>query len=144
MKNSILVLTFLGLFGMPLFAQDDVSCFMEYSKLFEQRGANNVEDGVHDNVIITIRSAVGTRAECLMGRVKVKDKKVIEMSFRFTDGTFEKYEPTYKFSQDAIITNGISKTLITTDEKLINVLFVNHIKPKKKEYERAPLPNFDF
>jgi hypothetical protein len=144
MKKSIVLLALLGLFSLNTYSQDDVSCYMEYSKVFEQRGANTVEDGDHDNVIITIRSAVGTKAECLMGKVKVKDKKVVEMKFRFTDGSFEKYEPSYKFTQDAIITNGISKTLITVDDKLVNVLFINHIKPKKKEYEKAPLPSFDF
>lgn len=127
-------------FGGPP-REDPESCYAAYARVFEARGARDVEDGMHDNVIISIRQ--GVRSDCYKGKVKVEKGVVKEMFIKFTDGGYDVFAPNLKSDQTAEIVNGISKTLITADERLINVLFINHIKPKKKEYERASLPNPD-
>lgn len=127
-------------FGGPP-REDTESCYAAYARVFEARGARDVEDGMHDNVIITIRQ--GVRADCYKGKVKVDKGVVKEMFIKFTDGGYDVFSPNLKSDQVPEIVNGISKTIITADDRLINVLFINYIKPKKKEYERVSLPNPD-
>ncbi len=146
MKSKLIFFCSFVLMASAVFAQapandDENSCFLQYSRVFESRGANIVENGTYDNVIISVRQ--GSRNDCYKGKVIVEKNAVITMYLKFTDGQYELFDPVFKFKQDAAITNGISKTLVTTDDKLINVLFVNHIKPKKKSYEKAPLPSID-
>jgi hypothetical protein len=33
--------------------------------------------------------------------------------------------------------------MVTIDDELINIIFPDLLKPKKKEYKRAPLPKLD-
>ncbi|GIV44486.1 MAG: hypothetical protein KatS3mg035_1609 [Bacteroidia bacterium] len=147
MKKTLL----LSLFITPfiLFAQsshDDVpvTCYQKYAKVFEERGASNAGDGVYDNVIISIRS--GTNADCFNGKVTVKEGKVNpnDIYLKFEDGTYEQLKRAYKFDKPVSVVNGITETLVTKGDELINVMFVKLILPKKKSYERAPEPNFDF
>ena len=126
-----------------MLAQDNSTCYQKYVKVFEVRGANEISDGLHENVIITIRK--GSFADCFVGRAKVKDgyidTKTLQMSF--VDGTYEPFRRSYKYDEPVTIVNGISKTLVTNDEELVNILFVDSIKPKKKAYKRAPEPEFE-
>lgn len=119
------------------------NCYQKYALLFEKRGALEVEDGTYNDVIITFRK--GSNADCYNGKVEVVKGIVTAMYIKFSDGTFEKIEKKYKNDPAHMnIVNGMSSTLITKDdETLINVLFVKKIKPKKKEYQRAPEPAVD-
>jgi len=146
--NKIL-LTLLGCFTLTtgLKAQESkeeipANCYQKYAHAFEQRGAFDVEDGTHKNIIITFRK--GSKAECFNGKTEIKNGKVTAMFLKFQDGTFEQVNKIYKHEIDVTVVNGISKTLITKDDELINVIFVEKIKPKKKSYELAPEPAFDF
>lgn len=147
MKKTLLIALFIAPF--IVFAQsskDDVpvTCYQKYAKVFEERGANNAGDGVYDNVIISIRS--GTNADCFNGKVTVKEGKVNpnDIYLKFEDGTYEPLKRAYKFDKPVSVVNGITETLVTKGDELINVMFVKLILPKKKSYERAPEPNFDF
>lgn len=136
--STVFTLLVLGSYG-----QDTQTCYQKYAKVFEARGADKVEDGIHDDVIITIRK--GSFADCFVGKAKVVngviDKKSISLSY--IDDSFEALNRAYKYEDPATITNGISKTLVTLDEELINIMFVGSIKPKKKALKRAPEPIFD-
>jgi hypothetical protein len=147
MKNLI----FVALFIIPFITKaqmgkDDlpITCYQKYAKIFEERGASNAADGVHENVIVTIRS--GTNADCFNGKVIVKEGKVNpnDIYLKFEDGTYEQLKRNYKFDKPVSIVNGITETLVTKGDELINVMFIKLILPKKKSYERAPEPNFDF
>ena len=102
-----------------LLAQDNSTCYQKYVKVFEVRGANEISDGLHENVIITIRK--GSFADCFVGRAKVKDglidTKTLQMSF--VDDTYEAFRRAYKYDEPVNIVNGISKTLVTKDEELV-------------------------
>lgn len=135
-----------ALFGaiLSVKAQSDQNCYQKYAKVFEVRGANKVKDGTHENIVVTVRK--GTFADCFIGRVKVKngiiDPNSIELTF--VDGSYEKFDRTYKYDDiPTTILNGMSKTMVTRDDELINILFVDAIKPKKKALKRAPEPDFD-
>ncbi len=125
----------------------EVTCYQKFAKIFEKRGATKVEDGTYDNVIITFRK--GSMADCFNGKVTVKDGEIntYEMYLKFEDDTFEKIFRNFKYIKEkpVIITEGISRTMVTEDEELINVLFVKKIRPKKKAYSKAVNPDdFDF
>lgn len=129
--------------------KDDVptNCYLKWAKLFEERGGNDAEDGTHDNVIITFRR--GTKAECFNGKVEVKTGKITGIWLRFEGGTYEPLDKKFKHndknqvSGDVKIVNGISTTLVTEDDQLINVIFYKLLRPKKKAYEKAPEPGVD-
>lgn len=121
----------------------ELTCYQKYVEAFERRGATGVKDGTYKDVIVTLRK--GSMADCFYGKVTVKNGEidVREIYLMFEDGTHEKIVRKYRYPDQSItIDNGMSKTMVTVDEELINVLFVENIKPKKKAYSRAPDPDF--
>ncbi|MCC7051404.1 MAG: hypothetical protein IT239_06480 [Bacteroidia bacterium] len=129
-----------------VFAQDtnegDVNCYQKYAKIFETRGATDVEDGTYTDIILSFRR--GSNADCYNGKVIIEGKHLKEMYIKFSDNTFEKVEKKFKGDISKIsIVNGMSETMITKDDELINVIFPKKLKPKKKEYQRAAEPVID-
>jgi hypothetical protein len=147
MKRTLTLLLLVSAFSFVSHAQEkdkdgDSNCYIKWAQKFEERGAEEVEDGAYTDVIITFRS--GSTADCFNGKAEVKDGKVTGMYLRLEDGNYEPVTRKWKYEiKEVTITNGISKTLITKDDVLINVLFVKKIKPKKKGYEKAPVPTDD-
>jgi hypothetical protein len=149
MKKVLLSLIALIIFSV-VNAQDNgtnatVTCHQKYSKVFEKRGAYQVNDGIYDNVIITFRK--GSMADCLYGKVKVQNGEIntYEMYLKFEDDSYEKIQRKFRYPEEKItVENGMSRTMITVDDELITVLFVKNIKPKKKSYVKAADPDFDF
>lgn len=126
---------------MNSYAQEGASCYEQYRKVFENRGADPVEDGPHDNIILTVRT--GDVAECFVARAVVQQSLIVEIDLYFEDGTFEKKEYDFKDKSSWSIHNGMSKTKITDKDEYVNIMFVNKIKPKRKKLMKAPLPVFD-
>ena len=116
-----------------------LNCYQKYAKKFEERGANDVPDGWDEDVVVTFRQ--GSTSECLMGKVKVEKGVIIQIYLRNTDGSYEIYKKQFKHATKATITNGISKTLVTVDDILVNVIFRKSIKPPKKKITVAPDPD---
>ena len=127
----VMMVSFVGL--------DDGNCYDKYAKKFEERGANEVEDGWHDEVVITFRK--GSNADCLIGKVLVEEGKITQIQIANADGTYEWYKKKFKTAIEFTVTNGISATQITADDELVNVIFVKHIKPPKKKFMVAPDPD---
>lgn len=117
------------------------NCYTRWEQKFEERGAEEVKDGVYEDVIISVRS--GPNAQCYTGKVEVKDGKIISMQRKLADGTYEPYKPKLKYEIPMTITNGISATLLTMNDDLINVIFPKTLKPKKVGYTSAPDPPQD-
>ncbi len=142
MKKFLITASFL-ICSVFLNAQESATCYQKYAKVFEIRGANDVEDGTYDDVIITIRK--GRFADCFLGKATVKNGEVVKNSIKlsYVDDSFESLNRSYKYDEPITIVEGISKTLLTNDEELINIMFVGSIKPKKKALKRAPEPSFD-
>ena len=140
---KFLQFSFLVLCSTVVLAQGSTTCYQKYAKVFEIRGANEVKDGLHDDVIVTIRK--GSFADCFIGKVKVFNGEIMRNSIQlsFVDGSFEPFQRAYKHDEPITINQGISKTLLTKDEELINIMFVSAIKPKKKAFKRAPEPDFE-
>jgi hypothetical protein len=148
--KKIITLIVSIIFVNTLFSQQTVdeelpaTCYQKYASVFEKRGAFPVENGTHDDVIITFRK--GSSADCFLGKVTVKEGilDINEIYMKFEDNTYEKVEKKYKYAEEKInIVNGISKTIVCYDDELINIMFTKKIKPKKKNYARAKEPEFD-
>jgi len=118
----------------------ETNCYLKWAQKFEDRNAFEIEDGSYEDIIITFRN--GSNANCFNGKADVKNGMVTAMYLKLEDGNFELVKRKWKYEiKDVTIQNGISKTLITIDDELINAMFVKKIKPKKKGYEKAPDPN---
>lgn len=121
----------------------DLNCFQRYEKAFKERGAKLIDDGEHDNVVITVRK--GSECECLTGKVLIEYGAVIKTYVKMEDGKYEELNKKFKTGLgDIYVFNGISKTRTTIDSELINVVFVDKINPKKANYVKAPEIPKDF
>ena len=138
--KKLYILLFTALITSSSIAQD-VGCYESYRKVFENRGTFAIEDGVHDDVIISSRSSEGN--ECFLGSVTVKNGEVVEIAIYFEDDTKEVVVYEFKDKVAWSVDKGISRTRVTRNDEQINVMFINQIKPKKKQYKKAPLPKFD-
>ncbi|MCB9360604.1 MAG: hypothetical protein H6587_08465 [Flavobacteriales bacterium] len=148
MKKLLLsLLTLITISTLKAQQEEDaqITCYQKYAEVFEKRGAEDVEDGTYDNVIITFRK--GSMADCFMGKVTVRGGAIDpnEMYLKFIDDEYEKVVRKYRYPDQVVkIINGMSRTMVTSDDELIDVLFTKKIKPKKKSYVRAADPDFDF
>jgi DNA polymerase/3'-5' exonuclease PolX len=147
MKLKYLFAASLSLMGAIAIAQPPTekedNCYQTYAKIFEDRGANPAVDGWADNVIITIRR--GADADCYTGKVRVLKDTIADIFIKFTDGDAERLQKKWKKfdKQPTVVTNGISTTMVTIDDELVNIIFPDLLKPKKKAYQKAPLPKLD-
>ena len=121
----------------------DLNCYNKWSIKFDERGAEEITDGVYTDVIITSR--VGAVAKCYSGKAEVVGKKLIKFYITLEDGSFEEVKRTWKdkSNADVYIINGISKSMITVHNELVNVLWPKKIKPKKAAMKLAPEPTDD-
>ncbi|HEX8517734.1 MAG TPA: hypothetical protein VF868_16165 [Bacteroidia bacterium] len=120
--------------------EEESNCYLKWAQKFESRGADEVADGIYSDVIITFRN--GGDAECYNGKVEVKEGKVAGMYLKMEDGSYEVVKKKSKYDNIPVkVTNGMSSTVVTKEDELINVLFIKKIKPKKAGFEKAPEPN---
>ena len=122
----------------------ELNCYNKWSIKFEQRGADEVEDGIYTDVIITSR--VVAKANCWSGKAEVRKKKLVKFYILKEDNTEEEVTRTWKKdfdNKDVDIINGISETMLTVHNEMINVLWPKKIKPKKAAAKQAPEPTDD-
>mgnify|MGYP000067552469 CR=1 FL=1 len=114
-------------------AQDLFTCYDEWAKVFENRGAFFVNDGEHDKVVLVVRK--GKSTNCYTASVGVKGGVVISTALYFDDDSYEAVE--YEFKDDLAwsINNGMSADRTTLDDEVITILFTDKIQPKKKTGE---------
>ena len=145
--NKFYILFSLIFISTSAFSQgQQEDCYSYYNDYFQARGAFKVKDSIYEKVIISIRTVDQDGSpitNCLYGKVKVKNGAVVSMHLQFVDGEYEIFEPKFKNDYDMVIVGGVSRTQVTMDDEKINVFFVNHIRPKKKNYQAAPLIKFD-
>ncbi|MBL7910152.1 MAG: hypothetical protein JNJ41_03815 [Bacteroidia bacterium] len=144
MKNLLLVTSLF--FTLTSFSQDktiELNCYNKWAAKFEDRGADDVKDGVYEDVIITNRQ--GAKAVCNNGKAEVIKGKLTKFYILLSDGTYEEVKRTWKnaSNENVTIINGMSKSMISVHNELINVLWPSKIKPKKAKPTTAPDPTDD-
>lgn len=147
MIKKVLFALIIGSTSIQLQAQTEetreLNCYNKWSVKFDERGADEVTDGVYTDVIITSR--VGPKATCYSGKAEVVNKKLTKCYIIREDGAFEEVNRSWKnnSNKDVDIINGISESMITVHNELINVLWPKKIKPKKAAFKKAPEPTDD-
>jgi hypothetical protein len=142
-KLIIAAAIFASTHGFSQEKEMELNCYNKWAAKFEDRGAEPVKDGVYEDVIITNRQ--GSKAICNNGKAEVKNGKVIKFYILLSDGSHEEVKRTWKnnSNENVIIINGISKSLISVHNELINILWPNKIKAKKAKPTIAPEPTDD-
>jgi hypothetical protein len=143
--KKIVLLSFI-LMSIVSFSQEntiELNCYNKWAAKFEDRGAEDVKDGVYEDVIITNRQ--GAKAICNNGKVEVIKGKVTRFFILLNDGTYEEVKRTWKnkSNENVTIINGISKSMISVHNELINVLWIKKVKAKKAKPTMAPEPTDD-
>ena len=146
MKKILLITLILSGFSFAGSAQDkteELNCLEKYKKVFTQRGSDHVPDGMHRNVVVAVTDQYGTG--CFYGKARVEGTKVTSIFIKLEDETYDLFETRdFRSGHGALIRNGISDKLITKeDNRGMQVIFVENIKPKKKQYMKAPGPDPD-
>lgn len=144
MKNILpAALLFISLTAFSQEKQAELNCYNKWAAKFEDRGAEPIKDGIYEDVIITNRQ--GAKAICNNGKAEVRNGKVIKFYILLSDGSHEEVKRTWKnnSNENITITNGMSKTLISVHQELINVLWPNSIKAKKAKATVAADPTDD-
>ena len=144
MKNLLLAASLL--FTLNTFSQEktiELNCYNKWAAKFEDRGAEDVKDGVYEDVIITNR--MGAKATCNNGKAEVRNGKLVKFSLLLSDGSYEEVKRTWKnaSNENVTIINGISKSMYSVHNELINVLWPSKIKAKKAKPTTAPDPTDD-
>lgn len=139
MKKALLVL--FGLFiTTGIFAQSQ-DCFTRLQKAFEERGSYTIADDMHRNVIISFFEPSGT--VCLTGKVRVENGFIESVFIQYEDGDYHLYE--HKFTNQKktspVINNGISEMIYSTSGEKFRIVFIEKLKPKKREYKQATIPD---
>lgn len=141
--KKLYFLLFLGLIGTGVFAQSKTEdCHEKYKTVLENRGAYTAEDGVHENVVLTIRKK-DEPTECILCTVLIKNGEINKIEVYYEDDTKETLEFDFKDNISWTVFNGMSRTRITDKDQMIVLMFTDLIMPKKKKYKQAPLPDFD-
>jgi hypothetical protein len=134
------------LFSLNLVSQEkqpELNCYNKWAAKFEDRGAEEVKDGVYEDVIITNRQ--GSKATCHNGKAEVRNGIIVKFYILLSDGSHEEVKRTWKNNTDKNVTivNGISKSMVSVHGELINVLWPNLIKAKKAKPTMAADPTDD-
>ena len=121
----------------------ELTCYNKWSQKFDERGAEDVEDGVYTDVIITSR--IGSKANCWSGKAEVRNRKLVKCWIIKEDNSEEEVTRTWKnnSNKEVSIINGVSSSMITVHNELINVLWPKKIKAKKAAAKKAPEPTDD-
>ncbi len=124
-------------------SKNELNCYNKWAAKFEERGAEEVKDGLYTDVIITFRYK--GNATCYSGKVEVIDGKINKLYILLENGTYDEVKKTWKnnSNKDRKIIDGISETMITIHNELINVIFPSKLKPKKPKAVLAPEPSDD-
>ena len=144
MKKILLSMALI--FSLPFFGQDkgpELNCYNKWAAKFEDRGAEDVKDGVYEDVIITFRQ--GSKATCSNGKAEVRDGKILRFYVLLSDGSHEEVKKSWKnkSNENVNIINGISKSMISVHNELVNVMWPAKIKAKKAKATVAADPTDD-
>ena len=144
--KKLLLLLFISTLDFAT-AQTKGSCFIEYYELFNSRGAKPIPDGIQ-NVIVTVRDTKDSTCFATMGHILVMGGKIAgKLTLKNRAGQYVKpktsLHPKYEAEKKALVADfsivkGMSKNFLTKDMKIVNVFFIDFIKPQAPSLVDAP------
>jgi hypothetical protein len=119
------------------------TCFDKYVKAFYERGAEDIKDSTYSEVVISVRD--GNSTDCFVGQVTVRAGKVLVDQFyvQLADDSYENVASHFKTTAPVEIKNGVSQIILDKRDRIYNVIFATHLKPRKQAYKRAPDPDIN-
>jgi hypothetical protein len=136
--RSTFLLLFMSSLMSGAFAQS--GCLDEWRKTFEKRGSYSVSDDMHRKVYISfVEDGVSS---CFLGKARVENGKVVSVFLQFEDGTYELMDMKLlnKAGKEPSVVNGISEEIINENGEHLFVIFVDKLRPAKKEYKAVGGP----
>lgn len=123
-----------------LFAQNE-NCYEKLENAFLERGAYTVSDDIHRNVIISFFEE--DEVYCVKAKVRVENGFITSIFYYFDDNTSELYDNKFfnDKKQQPTIENGISEMITNADGEKFKVIFIEKLKPKKKNLKRVTIPD---
>jgi hypothetical protein len=141
MRKSLLALMFIGLAVSAMAQKKELNCFERLEAAFKDRGSYTIADDIHRNVIVSFFE--DGNVYCVNGKVRVENGKITSIFLQYTDATMELFDVKFYNSQKQppTINNGISEMILTQDGQKLRVVFIEKLKPKKKQFQEAALPD---
>jgi len=141
MRKSLLTLMLLTLTVSVLAQKKDLNCFEKMESAFKERGAYTVADEMHRKVIVSFFE--GDDVMCVNGKVRVENGKISSIFLQYSDATYEIMDVKFynQSKQAPNISNGISEMIQTADGQRLRVVFIEQLRPKKKQFQQATLPD---
>lgn len=142
---SALILTGLFIFNVNVSnAQKngkELNCFERYEEAFNERGAYTTSDNIYRNVMISFFE--GDDVFCVRGKVRVEKGYISHIFYYYDDNTEELYDKKFHNvnGEPPSIKNGISELIINQDRERLRVVFIDRLKPKKKQLQRMDVPD---
>jgi len=138
MKKSLLILSAIFI-SATSFSQGD--CFKKLEEAFSKRGSTSIADDMHLNVIVSFFE--GESVKCVGGKVRVENGTITSIFLQFNDNNHESMNKKFYNSKKTppIISNGISEMIFTAEGDKFRVIFIDKLKPKKREYKEINLPD---
>jgi hypothetical protein len=139
--KKIAVLLLLSL-GVVFDSMSQEGCFERLEKAFNERGSYTISDDIHRNVIVVFFDK-DNESTCVKGKARVENGAISSIFIYFDDNTSELYDKKFHNAkrQPPRITDGISEMIFTTDGERIRIVFVDKIKPRKKQFKEAVIPD---
>lgn len=140
MKKIVLVV-FVAVFSLTsLFAQKE-NCYEKLENAFLERGSYTVSDDIHRNVIISFFEE--DEVYCVKAKVRVENGFITSIFYYFDDNTSELYDKKFfnENKKPPTISNGISEMITNADGENFKVIFIDKLKPKKKNLKRVEIPD---
>ena len=138
MKRIFTLLFFTFLFSGS-YAQ--TGCLQEWRNAFEKRGAYAVSDDMHRNVYVSF--VEDGESSCVAGKARVENGHIVSVFVQYEDGTYELYldgKIVNPQGKEVTVTNGVSDEIVTSEGEHIFIIFVQKLKPKKKEFKTVGGP----
>ena len=141
MRKSLLTLMLLTLTVSVLAQKKDLNCFEKMESAFKERGAYTVADEMHRKVIVSFFE--GDDVMCVNGKVRVENGKISSIFLQYSDATYEIMDVKFynQNKQAPSISNGISEMIQTADGQRLRIVFIEQLRPKKKQFQQATLPD---
>ena len=142
MRKSLLTLMLLTLSLSVLAQKKPANCFQKMEAAFKERGAYTIADEMHRNVIISFFEG-DNDVMCVNGKVRVENGKIISVFLQYSDATYELMDVKFynQNKQNPGISNGISEMIYTADGQKLKVVFIEQLRPKKKQFQQAVIPD---
>lgn len=126
------------------FAQNnkkELNCFEKYEQAFKERGSYTISDNIYRNVMISFFD--GDDVYCIRGKVRVEGGYITSIFYYYDDNTEELYEKkfTTQSGEPPAIKNGISDLIINADREKLRIVFIDKLKPKKKQLQQIEIPD---